>query len=56
MVGTPAPSNASRRISNSLQVGTSRQSTIAMVGGFARAAPLAVARDERVEHRLDRRR
>ena len=30
-----APMNASRRISNSVQVGTSRQSTIAIVGGLA---------------------
>ena len=34
-VGTPASTNASRRISNSVHVGTFRQSTIAMVGGAA---------------------
>ena len=32
-VCTPSAVNASRRISNSVHVGTSRQSTIAMVGG-----------------------
>ena len=35
IVGTPLAEKASRRISNSVQVGTSRQSTIAIVGGLA---------------------
>ena len=35
-VGTPAATNASRRSSNSLQVGTSRQSTMAICGGCSR--------------------
>ena len=35
IVGTPSAVNASRRISNSLKVGTSRQSTIAISGGDA---------------------
>jgi hypothetical protein len=43
IVGTPALENASCRISNSVQVGTSRQSTMAIVGGSARA-PSALAR------------
>ncbi len=35
IAGTPSAVNASRRISNSLNVGTSRQSTIAISGGDA---------------------
>src|SRR6185295_13146221 len=52
-VGTPAATNASRSSSNSLQVGTSRQSTMAMRGGLA-VPPVLVAGQERLEQPRDR--
>ena len=54
IVGTPSRSKRACSISNSLHVGTSRQSTIADQRRRRCAAPLAIAREQRVEQHLHR--